>query len=387
MDIIDITYPLDRVACCCARCQQVLTTFSNVWIGMGESYMTPAACPKYTSNTCIAHAGFPTIIYTGPVRLGKERTLVADCHLHDISCISCQTVIGFKCLMAPDNHVLRDGQLFFRPSSIVLILANGSDADINPSTGIIVDAIIQKVLSLEETPRPSLDTPITPSSSEGTTHAGMSKRDLSIVQGQVLDHLQAQLDASREEIQRLGRLGYQQASSSSTDNTTLCAQDKVAELAKEIDELKRLVKYSRDSNMQDSITSLKNGFGEMNLTSTRIERELTSARQTTADLRLALSNSRHGSTSTTEQPLQREIATSDTRPTQQDPGYVRGEVDGTREVVRECVSTAKACAEEVSLLRAELEGLREELAQNRSRQSMPEDAGSSAESTHGNTHH
>lgn len=78
MDIIDITYPLDRVACCCARCQQVLTTFSNVWIGMGESYMTPAACPKYTSNTCIAHAGFPTIIYTGPVRLGKERTLVAD---------------------------------------------------------------------------------------------------------------------------------------------------------------------------------------------------------------------------------------------------------------------------------------------------------------------
>ncbi|KAI1660206.1 hypothetical protein F4813DRAFT_316476 [Daldinia decipiens] len=395
MDILDVTEPLDRVVCYCARCRAVLYSFTNLWISI-ENYICPIACPRSFTNAYIAHAGFPTIIYTGPARIGKERTFLEDCHVHDISCLACQTVLGFKCLLTPANHVLREGQMFFRSSSIVLILANGTEADANPETGEIVGAVIQQMICLE-TPCLSPDPSLTPSSPESNTHASTSKSDLSIIQGQVLDHLQAQLDASREELQGFDRSRHQQdrARAGFVYTTTPCAQDKVAERTKEVDEESKGVvdKYSGDADMQDIIASLKTEFSEMNLTSTLIGRELTCARQITADLRLSLSNNRHISASTTEQPPppppppQREIATSDTSPAQQDLGRVREEVHGTTGVIREYISSVKACAEEVSLLRAELEGLRDELAYNGSRQPLPEDKDSQVESTNGNAHH
>ncbi|KAI0852503.1 hypothetical protein F5Y00DRAFT_273117 [Daldinia vernicosa] len=386
MDIADFTEPLTRVTIYCSRCRTALYMSTNLWNRIDEGYITPVASPKFGVSTCVAQGGFPTILLRGPIRFGRGYTVLANCHLQDISCFGCRAVIGFGCLQAPERHVLKDGQLFFRPSSIMLIQADGYDT--NPYTGMIVGPIIQKTLSMEEPPHAYHDTPTTPSSSGRSTHAGMSNGDNSTIQGQVPNHLQAQIDASREEIQRLNRSSNPNASSSPSSSgiatpraqdevRDTVVQDEIAQLKKDVGELKDLVveKSSRDAATQDSITSLRNEFSEISLTSARIEQELFSARQVNACILSALSTSRHGSTSTTEQPPQQGLGRAGERP------------NGTNGVVNGDVSTAKAWAEEISLLRAEINGIKEELAQKRSQESLPEDAGSPAELTNGSTQH
>ncbi|KAI2619373.1 hypothetical protein GGS26DRAFT_330282 [Hypomontagnella submonticulosa] len=348
---------MDQVICSCKRCAQRLGEFANLWIKIGKSYISPI----------IDDEDGLAIALTGSVRLGEEQTLVDHCHLRDVACVNCHAVVGLRCLDTPVNHVLHENQLFLRLSSVAITRWDGEPVEI----------AIQRTLKLKEASNSRPTATQTSAPSEGDTHAYMDYEGPSEMHGQLLDHMQAQLDAQREEIQRLNRSGYQLVSS--FDNAVLRIEGEIKKLKDNITGLQEDLgdSQTRTSSVQTGLTSLGSELSEVKKvlrngsTYDHLEQELNLAKQTISDLRSSLS--RDLDKSVKQQQEKHNSITSGLDRAQQDLSRMREEFDETKKVTREGVSTAKAYAKEVVSLRAELKELQEEVAQERARKSQPKD--------------
>ncbi|KAI1376343.1 hypothetical protein F4677DRAFT_89020 [Hypoxylon crocopeplum] len=345
---------MDRVVCSCLKCAHRLGEFVNLWIKIGKSYISPVVNSEDSLS----------VAPTGSVRLGDEKTLIDSCHVQDVACSKCRAVIGLKCLDTPVNHVLHQDQLFLRLSSVVITTLDGH---------FRAEVTIQRTLKLREASRNGSTTTNTPPASETSAHMFTNDNGSSEIHGQLLDHIQAQLNAQMEETQRLNRAGYQMVSS--FDNAVLRIEGEVKKLKDSMTDLREESRnyHSKDVGMENAITSLKDELEDVKNASQdqstygRLEQELASAKQAIVDVRQSLANELENSAKRHQQ--KHKSILSDLEHTQDDLGRVQTELNGTRETMKESVVTAKAYAKEVASLRVELKELREEMARERSERS------------------
>ncbi|KAI1390263.1 uncharacterized protein F4822DRAFT_231041 [Hypoxylon trugodes] len=342
---------MDRVFCSCTGCDHLLGEFVNLWIKIGKSYISPVI--DNDDNLNIAPTGVP--------RLGEENTLIDNCQLQDVACVNCRARVGLRCLDTPVNHVLHQGQLFLRYSSIKTTASDGSNIEIT----------IQRTLKLREASHSGFTTAGADSATAGGAHMFMNGDGPSEIQSQILDHLQAQLDSQRDEVQQLNRAGYQMASS--FDNAVLRIEGEAKKLRDSMAKLQdRLKDYqSKSVNVENSVSSLKTELSQVKKISqdrsvyVGLERELASAKQTIADVRQSLSGDLKKVTK--EQQQKHETLASELNRAQRDMELMREELRGTKEIAKQNNTTTKSYTKEVASLRTELKELREQLAQERSR--------------------
>ncbi|KAI0842859.1 hypothetical protein F5Y06DRAFT_75127 [Hypoxylon sp. FL0890] len=348
---------MEQVDCSCASCDRRLGQFFNLWIKIGKSYISPVI-----GNG--DNLGAPK---TGPIRLGEEQTLIENCQLQDVSCLHCLAIIGLRCLNTPVNHVLHNDQLFLRLSSVNITAMNGD----NP-----IQVNIQRTLEVKEASRSGFTAADTPPASESSAHMFTDNNGPSEIREHLLDHLQAQLDAQKEEIQRLNRSGFQMVSS--FDNAVFRVEGDIKKLRECTEGLQEDLKtqHSKTASTKDDVTSLRNDLDEVKKASqvkssySNIELELDLAKQAVEDVRLSLS--KYFDESAKEQK-RHETVISDLESVQRDLSHIREELDKTRKTTAESISTAEFSAEEIVSLRAELKELREELAKERSQKPPPTD--------------
>ncbi|KAI2462830.1 hypothetical protein F4781DRAFT_168284 [Annulohypoxylon bovei var. microspora] len=349
---------MEKIACSCTKCKVYLGEFINQWIKIGKSYVSPVVEPEEISP----------IGPTGTARLGEKQTLIENCHLQDQAC-RCGAVIGLRCLDTPVNHVLHNGQLFLQLSSVVF-----TGLDWNAKH---VQIRIQRTLKLRKASRSGFTAANSPQASEDSSNMSMNNDGPSEIHGHLLDHLQAQLDAQREETQRLNRAGFHMASS--FDSAVLRIESEMKKFKESMVDLQedQIKKLSRTGNVEDDVTLLKVEVDDLKKVSqnasayTRLEREVSLAKQAIADVGLSLSNELDKSAK--KQQRKHEILSAGLGSVQLDLGVLREELDGTKKTATERISVENNYAKEVASLRAELKELREELAKERSQKSLPRD--------------
>ncbi|KAI1131279.1 hypothetical protein F5Y10DRAFT_72768 [Nemania abortiva] len=180
---------IQAVMLCCSKCDNHLGTLLNLWIQMDEGHMI-----TLVSTT----VDFWGISQEGPVRLGKL-AVVDTCHVQDIVCNQCRSSLGSKCISSAVNHVLHQGQLLLRISSVQIK---------NPSNSSTIQPIILRILKRNNQPAAK-------SQSEGDDHG--LRDDFSYRQAannnSVLNHILQKIDTQGEKIERLDTACHQAVTS------------------------------------------------------------------------------------------------------------------------------------------------------------------------------
>ncbi|KAI1461883.1 hypothetical protein F4805DRAFT_186398 [Annulohypoxylon moriforme] len=348
---------MERVVCSCANCNAYLGEFFNQWVKIGKSYISPL----------IEGDRISSVTLTGEVRLGDKETLVENCHLQDLAC-NCNEVIGLKCLDTPVNHVLCDGQLFLRFSSIHIK---------NLHTRKLVELKIQRTLKLREASHGGSTTAKTPPASENSANMSRDHDGPSEIHGHLLDHHQAQIDSQREETQRLNRAGFQMAFS--FDNAVLRIEGEIKKLKDGMIDLKeeQEANSTKIGSVDNDVTRLRIIVDDAKNTSqdksayTRLDEELASAKQVIADVRTSLIQELNYSTNS--QQVKHEALTEGLDDTKRDLGILWDDLDETKKTMNKRISTDSEHSKEIASLRAELKELKEELAKELSQKLTPKE--------------
>ncbi|OAA60965.1 hypothetical protein SPI_04989 [Niveomyces insectorum RCEF 264] len=184
---------METIQCICRHCQVPLGRFINLWTQIGKSYYSPLVAP----DACLQ------VGVHGTPRVGEKATLVEGCHLQDIACQKCKTVVGIECLAAPINHVLDKGQILLRKTVIRAI---------HGTNGSPVELVVKRFLDLRGSRRTSGG----PESAHSNGHPSRYAADdsASAASGVVDDDddladMQAQIETQRVDIERIDRAGYE----------------------------------------------------------------------------------------------------------------------------------------------------------------------------------
>ncbi|KAI1504355.1 hypothetical protein F5X99DRAFT_36806 [Biscogniauxia marginata] len=347
---------MEQVFCSCIKCNQRLSQFLNLWTKIGKSYISPIVQAEVPLN----------VVASGEVRLGEAQTVVVGCQLQDIKCTKCSAIVGLKCTDTPVNHVLHTGQLLLRISSILVT---------NIDDNTTVTAIIQRTLKLREPSSNRATTFSQPSNYQGgSDHFANDSNTSPIPDALDLTHLLTDLDAQREEIQRLDSAGYQIVA---TFNQAVQRMDAdVQKLRDGMTELQRNLgeNHAKTAGVEDDIKMLKSELmGVRDLAQDispyeRLENEISTAKQSINSVHLYLNSELDRST--VEQLQKHDAISSDLASVHRDLEGLRKELDKARNSAKESISTSKAYAKEVISLKAELKQLREEMAHERSQKSL-----------------
>ncbi|KAI0894821.1 hypothetical protein F4806DRAFT_98030 [Annulohypoxylon nitens] len=336
---------MEKVVCSCASCNAYFGEFFNQWIKISKSYISPVIDTDEISSVTL----------TGAVRLGDKETLIENCYLQDLAC-TCGAVIGLRCLETPVNHVLRNGQLFLRLSSVQIKSLH---------THKLVEIKVQRTLKLREASHGG-----SPLANEPPDHDVPSE-----IHGHLLDHLQAQLDAQREETQRLNKAGFQMASS--FDSAVLRIEGEVKKLKDGMVSLKEEQNDSSNNvnTVDEKVDWLRVDVEDVRKTLAtksayaRLDEEVATAKSAVADVRTYLSDEL-GKWAKKQQRKQ-EILATDLSTARVELGTLRDELDGTKKTISKKISAEDVYIKEVASLGADLKELRDELAKERSKKSPP----------------
>ncbi|KAI0448523.1 hypothetical protein F5B21DRAFT_105281 [Xylaria acuta] len=178
---------METVTACCSQCEHRLGSLLNLWAQIGKRYISP-----------VVHA--LDISPEGAVQQGETGTIVAGCTIQNVVCSQCRSVLGSKCLSSAVNHVLHEGQLLLRTSSIQIKDLDGHGT---------VQPTIQRLLNLKN---PPTDEVRPEGNSEDNDHVSRSSENCNRRQATngipKLDHILSKIDAQGEEIERLDTAGY-----------------------------------------------------------------------------------------------------------------------------------------------------------------------------------
>ncbi|KAI1156683.1 hypothetical protein F4825DRAFT_213656 [Nemania diffusa] len=256
---------MDTVVACCNKCSALLCTLPNLWIQIGQSYISPVIETKHSWEISSA----------GRVRPGKQGTIVDNCDVQEIICNQCCSILGTKCLGSAINYIIHKDQLLLRISSIQI---KDSSNQCNK------DPTIQRTLSLNNPPTDKQQPnnrdhkfSLCDNSNHGQAINGNHKLSptLSIIDAQGMEQLdttsyQAVAFSNQvvhridDEIRNLKNEMAQMMSRSSDNNTkTISLLDDVLSAKAEIKEIKRALQplVARDHLEQES-TSIRNAITE-----------------------------------------------------------------------------------------------------------------------------
>ncbi|KAH9888265.1 hypothetical protein F4778DRAFT_786078 [Xylariomycetidae sp. FL2044] len=338
------------VVCICKKCGHHVADFVNLCIQVGKSYIGPVITPT---------AGLD-IIASGEVRLGEKNTIVQDCHLQDISCIRCSAVLGIRCTSTPVNHVFTKEQLLLRVASI-RITAPGSDIEVKPT--------VQRSLKLKVTNHAS--TPNETSDSFENTFRPIHRQDTaSQAHGQYnLERLITDLDAQREEIQRIDSAGYQIVAS--FNQAVHRIEIESNQLKNAMLELREDLKNesAKTSGVEDDVASLKSDIRNLKqeLLETpvykRLENEINATKEAITNIQQSTLAELQKAAQGHEQ--EDEAIKRDFDDVRREMRNLRRELDATKETAKESLLLARAYGKETNSLRAEVKQLKDELAAGR----------------------
>ncbi|KAL7628608.1 hypothetical protein AAE478_000123 [Parahypoxylon ruwenzoriense] len=337
---------MERVRCSCANCARCLGEFLNLWTKIGKSYISPVVCNSGNGLS---------IVPTGLARIGDEQTLVDAI---------------FKMWRVLDAMPLLVSDAWIRPSIMSCMMITSLDGNEG------VELSIQRTLKLKDPSRIGFTATNTPPTSENGTHISTNNDGPSGSHDRLINHLQADLDTQREEIQRLDRAGCHIVSS--LNDTVLRIEGEMKKLKEGMTYLREDLKHqhSRATDMENDVASLRNDVSETTKMSqdkstyNHFEREIAWTNHFVTEVRANLSHRLDNLAG--EQKQKHDTLLSALSRTQHDLICMQEELDGTREAMKGSVAAAKVYAKEVSSLRAELKQLREERAREQSRRSPSE---------------
>ncbi|PFH61664.1 hypothetical protein XA68_16674 [Ophiocordyceps unilateralis] len=343
---------MDLIVCKCAKCDVALGTMVNLWTQLGKNYMTPAAGIK--DAECLR------VETSGVVRLGDADTLIAGCQLQVAECAECHSNLGQKCLKSPTDHVLKDGQLIFRVTSINLTLASDTRRKVAPE--------IQRVLKLKVNGQSVNDNgSASPTQEESVPRDNHPTSELL--------QIQAELAAQRREISRIGSTGVYVVSSFETAIARVdqqirqlndSAHDIRSDAGRQRDALETLQSQKEDSTRVNQCEAIV----------ARLDQQLQDTDKIVTELREALQKSQsesetmRGRLALTRQELEE---------ARNDAAKLKADVDEAKNAAHESLATSREYACEISSLRREVKQLRANLDDERSR---PPPTASSSISSH-----
>ncbi|CAH0059699.1 unnamed protein product [Clonostachys solani] len=303
---------MDSVYCYCTSCDGRIGSVSNHWIKIGKNYLTPALQSNVDFDVTTSQK----------IRIGEKDTLLDRCGLQSTQCAICASTLGMKTVFAPSNHVLCPGQFIFRTSALVLKETPDAAGTIKPG--------IKRSLKLKEDVETSNALVSQPSAKdsyarpEPRSFSSVMMHDMNLVQ------LQVDVDAQRDDIQRINDTGANVVSSFHGSMSQLERQ--VLRLTDSLQAMKEDWK-----RQQDELGSVKS---ELNRYKSKPNRKSGSISDPeTTSLRNDLSS------------LRREL----TR-VREENARLRDEAIETRDLARQGIFAAKECALEVAALRRQLGG-------------------------------
>ncbi|KAI1307820.1 hypothetical protein F5Y03DRAFT_117328 [Xylaria venustula] len=124
---------METISIFCSQCDHRIGALLNSWTQIGKGYISP-----------VIQAGAALdVSHQGTVQDGEKGTIVEKCRLQGLACSHCHSKLGSECLSSAINHVLHEGSLLLRTSSIQI---KGS------SSHVLIQPIIQRVLRLKNPP-------------------------------------------------------------------------------------------------------------------------------------------------------------------------------------------------------------------------------------------
>ena len=84
----------DRVDCYCRKCNLFICSYQNAWLQISNTHSTYEVSSLYSQN------GLKAI---GEVRHGAMDSGLEGCSLQSLRCDVCNTVLGLKCIRAPEG--------------------------------------------------------------------------------------------------------------------------------------------------------------------------------------------------------------------------------------------------------------------------------------------
>ncbi|KAI1828607.1 hypothetical protein F4861DRAFT_10925 [Xylaria intraflava] len=349
---------MDSVVTSCSQCNHCLAVLLNLWTQIGKSYISPAIQTDDAFDIRTA----------GTIRQGEKGTIVDSCHVQEIVCAKCSSTLGSKCVSSTVNHVLYEGQLLLRTSSIQIK---------DPNHNIIKRPSIQRVLKLKNKPIERVQRSddefedddqgfsIAEDHSHGQTRQNKHSPGLS--------HILGNIHAQREEIERLDKAGYQIVAS--FNQAVQRIDEDVRNLKRE---MAQITEDSSDNNTKaealvNEASSMKKDINDMkktlqlSISSSHLEQETQSIRKaiskTSESLHLEFSNtleSHHEKIGLLESNLDS---------ARRDMKELKKLLEDSRAAAKVASSAANAGAEEIAGLKTELQQIKEELAVERSQQS------------------
>ncbi|CAH0021823.1 unnamed protein product [Clonostachys rhizophaga] len=303
---------MDSVYCYCTSCDGRIGSVSNHWIKIGKNYLTPAL----ESNVDF------DVTTSQKIRIGEKDTLLDRCELQSTQCAICASILGMKTVFAPSNHVLCPGQFIFRTSALVLKETPDAAGTIKPG--------IKRVLKLKEDVETS--SALVPQPSAKDSYAEPQPRSLSsiMMHDMNLVQLQVDVDAQRDDIQRINDTGANVVSSFHGSMSQLERQ--VLKLTDSLQAMKEDWK-----RQQDELGAVKSELNQYKSKPNRksgpvSDSETTSVRNDLSSVRRELTRVR------------------------EENARLRDEAIETRDLARQGIFAAKECALEVAALRRQLGG-------------------------------
>ncbi|PNY24830.1 Uncharacterized protein TCAP_05237 [Tolypocladium capitatum] len=348
---------MDLVTCKCASCDARLGSVANLWTQIGKKYLTPATRAE-------DHEQF-RISTSGSIRQGDADTLVGGCQLQDAECAKCHTSLGQKCLKTPVNHVFYDGQIIFRISSITLKASADLRRRLEPK--------IIRVLKLKN------DTPSTNGYGNSSPAQGKpfmnvndadkgTSRDSSSVANLDFMQLQAELDAQRVDIHRIGSTGMQVVFNFETAIARVERQMK--QLSDSIDSVRKDGDGQRDDlrSLKSELTDVRWDCENSSVVS-RLDQQLQTTDRVVTELRQTLNKSKSEMADLRDQLV---AAQQELQEARDETTRLKNEADERKKIAHESVAVSKEYASQVSTLRRELKQLRADLAQERTQPQQSE---------------
>ncbi|KAI3334768.1 hypothetical protein F4824DRAFT_490052 [Ustulina deusta] len=337
---------METVSIFCSGCDHRLGALLNLWTQIGKGYLSPVVQAEVALD----------ISPEGAIQHGEKGTIVDDCRVQGLACPQCRAVLGSKCLSSAVNHVLPEGSLFLRTSSIQIMDPNGH---------VTTKPIIQRVLSLKNQPiRDSKD------DDQGTTFLEDDNREQAANENPRLGHILKKIDAQGVKLEQLDTAGYRIVASFNQsvqhmDEAIKSLKNDMAQVTGGLSD-----NTTKTRRLTDDILSTKTEIKEIQrallpLTAqSNLEREPFSVRNTIVEANASLRVEFSGTWEKYHQKLN--LLGSELENIQQDQKGFQTLLEGAQITAKAALSASDANMEEIVALKTELEHLRQELALERS---------------------
>ncbi|KAI1280065.1 hypothetical protein F5Y07DRAFT_22497 [Xylaria sp. FL0933] len=337
---------METVSISCSRCYHHLGALLNLWTQIGKGYISPIVQAELPLDTRPE----------GAIQRGEKGTIVDNCRVQGLVCTECSSTLGSKCLSSAINHVLHEGALLLRTSSIQIK---------DPIRHTTIEPIIQRVLSLKNPPvRNSEDDGPSSTFFEGYNHEQAANEDPQ------LGHILSEIDAQGEKLEQLDTAGYQIVASfnQSVEHMNQAIRNLQNDMTRMTGDLSS--NSAKTRSLTDELLSTKTEIKDIRralqpLTAqSHLEREPYSVKDAVVEASASLRIEFDDTWGKHQQKLN--LLGSELENIQRNLMSLRTLLENAKTTANAASSTSSTNTEEIAALRTELGQLRQELAHERS---------------------